>query len=482
MTTFYSVLSLLTGVGVFLVGIVMFSECLEKNASRGMRSLFKKISNSRAAGVGIGAGVTAIIQSSTATTVMVIGLVNAGILTLFQATAIIMGANIGTTVTGLLVSLSTFEIKYAFMAMAFAGAFVKLITKKDTAVKICDLLISFGILFVGLELMSKALSDNETLKNFFMGIFEAVNFPLLLILLGAVFTAVIQSSSASTAIFLTMIGGGLLDFDSALYLVLGANIGTCITALLASLTANTNSKRAALIHILFNFIGTIVFTALVWPLEGVLVPFYQKLIPDPVWQLSIFHVVFNVTTTLLLVWFIKPLNRLTCFLIKDKEKGEDVLRPTYIDERLLSAPPIAIEQTKKEIVGMAERARDNLWLGINALLNRDLADKEKIAAEEERINFLNRSLARYLVKLSTAPITYADEKLIGGFHHVINDVERIGDHAVNFLEDAALMKEHGCQFSEKAVEELKAMYGKISELFALSLDVFVARKPAKLKV
>lgn len=477
----YAVLSLLVGIGIFLVGIVMFSDCLEKNAAKGMRSLFKKISNNRWAGVGIGTGVTAIIQSSSATTVMVIGLINAGILTLFQATAIIMGANIGTTVTGLIVSLASFKIKYIFMAMAFVGALIKIITKKYRWTMIADLLISFGILFVGLELMSSALSGNDELKSAFTDLFKTVDFPLLLILLGAVFTGLVQSSSAATAIFLVMIGDGLLGFNSALYLVLGANIGTCVTALLASITANTNAKRAALIHILFNLSGTIIFTALIWPLHGIIIPFYEKLIPDPMWQLSVFHVIFNVSTTLLLVWFIKPLNKLVCIIIKDKADDKDILRFSFIDERLLSTPSIAFEQTKKEINGMAEAAKMNFDRSFKALLDQDLSEKETILQEEKRIDFLNQALARLFVKLSSASISYTDEKKIGAYHHVITDIERIGDHAVDMLETAVSMKENGIKFSEVATNDLNIMFSKVSELCVLSLEIFNQRRFAKLK-
>jgi phosphate:Na+ symporter len=478
---FYAVLALVTGVGIFMVGIVMFSEGLEKNVSRGVRALLRRISGKRFAGVGIGAGVTAIVQSSSATTVMVIGLVNAGILTLFQATAIIMGANIGTTVTGLLVSLSTFQIKYVFMSLAFIGAFMKLVTKKERWTRLADLMISFGVLFVGLELMGAALSGNDELKGAFMRLFEAVRNPLLLIFLGAAFTAIIQSSSASTAIFISMIGQRLLSFDSAVYLVLGANIGTCITAFLASLTANTNAKRAALIHVLFNTIGAVIFTAFLWPLHKYITPFYERLIPSPQWQLAVFHVIFNVSTTLILVWFITPLNKIAYRIIKDKPEKEEAIHVSYIDERLLKTPTIAIENTKKEIVAMAEKTRDNLHTAFNAFLTQDLSVREKVLKEEEGINFLNRTLARYLVKISATSISFTNEKLIGGFHHVINDIERIGDHAANMAYYADGMRERGSTFSEAAANDLSTMFAKESELFDLSLKVFSERDPSMLK-
>lgn len=478
---FTAVLKLLAGIGIFLVGIVMFSEGLEKNASRGMRALFKKISNRKSSGILVGAGVTALIQSSSATTVMVIGLVNAGIITLIQATAIIMGANIGTTVTGLIVSMPA-SVTPMFMALAFVGAMIKIITKKEKAVRIADLLISFGILFIGLDIMGAAFKGDNALKTAFQSLFENVTFPLLLVLLGAVFTGIIQSSSAATGIFITMIGSGLLKIDSAIYLVLGANIGTCVTALLASITANTNAKRAALIHILFNVLGAVIFLAIIWPLAGVIMPVYTKLIPDPKLQLSVFHIIFNLSTTLILVWFIKPLNRLTHFLVKEKPDDEDIMRTTFIDERLLTTPAIALDQTIKEIDSMAGKARDNINLAFNAVITQDFALKEKILKGEDKIDFLNQSLARYLVKLSASPkITYSTEKLIGAFHHVINDLERIGDHSVSIMYDAISMKENDVKFSDAALDELKGMYQKLAELAALSSEVFLSRNTKKLK-
>lgn len=479
MEIFISVLELLAGIGIFLVGIVMFSEGLEKNASRGMRAMFKKISNNRASGLAIGAGVTALIQSSSATTVMVIGLVNAGIISLFQATSIIMGANIGTTVTAFMVSL---PITPVAMALAFVGAMMKIISKKDKVGRIADLLISFGILFAGLSLMSTAFKSNAALKNAFADLFVAVDFPLLLLLIGAVFTGIIQSSSAATGIMVIMVGEGILPFSSAIYLVLGANIGTCVTALLAAFTANTNSKRAALIHILFNTIGALIFLAVIWPLQNVLLPAYTSLIPDPKMQLAVFHIFFNVTTTLILIWFIKPLNRLTYFLIKDRPDDEDIMRTAFIDERLLATPSIAIEQTIREINNMALKSRENINLAFAAVTTQDLAYKEKILKGENKIDFLNQALARYLVKISASPkISYSSEKLIGGFHHVINDLERIGDHSVSMMYDAAGMKEHNIQFSEAAIEELNEMYEKVKNLFTLSMDAFMERDAKKLK-
>ncbi len=264
-----AILLLLAGVGVFIAGMNMLSGGLERSAGGGLKKLLGKISSNRVAGVGVGAGVTAIIQSSSATSVMVIGFVNAGILTLFQATAIIMGANIGTTITGVLVSLKSLNITGWMMLLAFLGVMMTFF-KSERIQQIGDILCGFGMIFVGLELMGDALSAENCpeLTAFFQNLFKKIDFPLLLILCGAAFTALIQSSSAATGIFITMVGTGALTLDNAVFLVLGSNIGTCITALLACLGTTPNAKRTALIHLTFNIVGTIVFTAFLWPLRG----------------------------------------------------------------------------------------------------------------------------------------------------------------------------------------------------------------------
>ena len=259
-----SLIWLLAGVGVFIVGMNFLGDALEKSAGSGMKNLLERISNNRFSGVGIGAGVTAIIQSSSATSVMVIGLVNAGVMTLMQATPIIMGANIGTTITGVLVALKNDYFNMLMYLFAFAGVMMGFFKKEK--IKIAGLLCSgLGLIFVGLNVMSSEQAfGNPLVESLFQGIFSVIDFPLLLILVGVIFTALIQSSSAATGVVITMVGTGVLPLDLALFIVLGANIGTCVTALLASVGANANSKRVALIHFTFNVIGTVIFTAIVW--------------------------------------------------------------------------------------------------------------------------------------------------------------------------------------------------------------------------
>ena len=470
---FYSILSFITGAGVFLVGIVMFSKVLEKFASGGIRTLLNKISNNRFASFGAGFVVTVIVQSSTTTTVMVVGLVNAGLLTLFQATAISLGAHVGTTVTGILVSLSTFKIKYFFMALAFVGAVINLVTKKKGFRKAADLLISFGILFVGLELMNKALSGNAVLEGFFVDLFRTVHFPIWLILIAAGFTIIIQSSIALIAILLTMIGNGLIGFETAMFLVMGSTIGTTFTAIFASLAANSNARRAALINFTNVSIGVTFMTAVLWPLKDVFVPFFGRLIPDPIWQLAIFNVLFNTVKASVLIWFIHPVTRLVCRIVKDKPRKKKEMQTMYIDDGLLKTPAIVMEPIKKEISDMARRARKGFNLAFEALLNQDTSHRKKIKKQGKWINFLSKAISLFIVKAAETEISEKDSQLLGSFHHAVGDLERIGDYGKKMLQDAGRMKENKYNFSYKpAAKGLSEMREIVSKMFDMSLAIF----------
>ena len=470
---FYSILSFVTGAGVFLVGIVMFSKVLEKFASGGIRTLLNKISNNRFASFGAGFIVTVIVQSSTTTTVMVVGLVNAGLLSLFQATAISLGAHVGTTITGILVSLSTFKIKYFFMALAFIGAVINLVTKKKALRKVADLLISFCILFVGLELMNKALSGNEILEGFFVDLFRTVHFPIWLILIAAGFTIIIQSSIALIAILITMIGNGLINFETAMFLVMGATIGTTFTAIFASLAANINARRAALINLTNVTFGVTVMTAIIWPLRDIFVPVYKSAITDPVWQLAIFNVIFNTAKASFLIWFINPVTRFVCRIIKEKPKENKEMQTTYLDDSLLSTPAIVIGPIKKEIMDMSHRARKSFSMASEGILNQDLTNKKKVKKQEKWINFLSKAISDFIVKATEAETSEQDSRLLGSFHHMVDDIERIGDHCKKMMQEAGRMKKYGYEFSYKStVKGLTDMYEIVSRMFDISLEIF----------
>lgn len=471
------VLILLAGCGVFIAGMKMMSDGLESSAGKGMKKLFAKISNNRFAGVGIGASVTAIIQSSAATTVMAIGFVNAGVMTLVQATAIIMGANIGTTVTGLLVSFSALDVGLYASVLAFLGVMMSMLFKNDKVKKIGGIICGLGLIFVGLDLMSSAFKSSPALSNVFQKVFTSIDFPLLLILVGIVFTAAIQSSSAVTGLLITMAGAGVLSVENALYIVLGTNIGTCITAIIASMGTSTNARRTAFIHFVFNVIGTILFTVILLTVGKYITGALGKIFPgNAEMQIAWFHVLFNVTTTAVLIPFIKQLVRFATFVIKEKKSIDDEeYSLQYIDDRLLTTPPIAVAQTQKEIVYMAKLAQENLKNSMDALLTNDYVNRDTIARNEAKINHTYHAIARYLIKLATKSLAESDEKLVGAYHHVITNIERIGDHAENFVEQSVKMANEGIDFSDSAVAELSQMYNKVSNMFDLSMHAFTQR-------
>ncbi len=471
-----SLIWLLAGVGVFIVGMNFMSEALEKSAGEGMKKLLGRISNNRFSGVGIGAGVTAIIQSSSATSVMVIGLVNAGVMTLMQATPIIMGANIGTTITGVLVALKNDYFDMLMYLCAFAGVMMGFF--KQEKIRIAGLLCSgLGLIFVGLSVMSSEQAfGNPLVETMFEGIFKVIDFPLLLILVGVIFTALIQSSSAATGVVITMVGTGVMSLDLALFIVLGANIGTCVTALLASVGANANSKRVALIHFTFNVIGTIIFTAIVWIFKEPMCNLLISLFPgsDPMslqMRVSIFHVIFNVSTTCLLLPFVKQLVQYSCQVIKDRPQPEVAHTLKYVDDRLLSTPSVALMQVKKEMDHMLSLVEENIRLSFLAMEDGTLVSGEKIVKNEGVIDFTNGALTKFLIKLSSE-VEQRDELVIGSYFHVLNDLERIGDHAENFYEIALEMSGKGIAFSEKARSDIGRMCDKVLQMLALAKDAF----------
>ena len=473
-----SLIWLLAGVGIFIVGMNFLSDALEKSAGEGMKKLLGRISNNRFSGVGIGAGVTAIIQSSSATSVMVIGLVNAGVMTLMQATPIIMGANIGTTITGVLVALKNDYLNMLMYLSAFAGVMMGFFKKEK--IKIAGLLCSgLGLIFVGLNIMSSEQAfGNPLVESMFEGIFSVIDFPLLLILVGVIFTALIQSSSAATGVVITMVGAGVLPLDLALFIVLGANIGTCVTALLASVGANANSKRVALIHFTFNVIGTVIFTAIVWIFKTPVIHLLTSLFPDNntmslQMRVSVFHVIFNVTTTIVLLPFVKQLVQYSCTAIKDKKKSEKNIALRYVDDRLLSMPSVALMQAKKEMDHMLSMVEENLRLSITSIDGKPTENADRIAANEEAIDFTNGALTRFLIKLSSC-VDARDEQRIGSYFHFLNDLERIGDHAENFHEIGQEMLKKKLRFSEVALSDIKKMHGVVIEMIAIAKNAFDA--------
>ena len=466
-----SLLTLLTGIGVFIAGMNMMSEGLEKSAGRGMKALLGTISTNRFAGVLTGIAATAIIQSSSATSVIVIGFVNAGIMTLVQACSIIMGANVGTTVTNALVALSgsSFDIDVFMMGLAFVGVMMMFI-KREKIKNIGLILCGLGVLFVGLDLMSGAFKGGKEITEFFQNLFKIIEFPLLLILVGVVFTALVQSSSAATGIVIIMAGEGVIGLDSAMFIVLGATIGTCITSTLASLGAGVNAKRTAFMHLMINVVGTCIFTAIIWPLKDVIVGWLAP-IESTMWQITIFHIVYKVLLTIVLLPFVKQIVTLAEKAIQEKPTEDEKRKLKYVDDRLLKSPAIALMQVKKEVEYMANLAKENLELSFEGITTGDEKKLAEIYEREKVINFTNNAVTKYLIKLSPL-VDVSDEKIIGSYFHVLNDVERIGDHAENFYEIGVQMKKSGLSFSEAAKDELREMYEKVFEMFDIAVSAF----------
>lgn len=470
-----SLVWLLAGIGVFIVGMNHMSDALEKSAGSSMKKLLEKISNNRFSGIGIGAAVTAIIQSSSATSVMVIGLVNAGVMTLMQATPIIIGANIGTTITGVLVALKNDYFNMAMYLLAFAGVMMGF-AKRERIKVIGSLCSGLGLIFVGLNIMSSEQAfGNPVVEDFFAGIFARIDVPILLILLGVIFTALMQSSSASTGIVITMVGAGILELDLALFIILGANIGTCVTALLASVGANANSKRVALIHFTFNCIGTAVFTVVLLIAKEPVINMLTSIFPgDDAMSLqmrvSFFHVVFNVVTTILILPFVKQLVQFSRLVIKDKEQSAQ-LALKYVDERLISTPYVALSQVKKEIEYMFDLVEESITIAFESIYSRSDKYSAKIEENERIIDFTNDALTQFLIKLSPS-LEESSENVVGSYFHVLNDLERIGDHADNFNEIGVEMMGSGLSFSPVAKEEIETMRDNVMQMLAIAKDAF----------
>ena len=467
------IISLLGGTGLFIAAMNIMSSNLQKVAGAGMRRLLAKITDNRFAGVGIGAVVTMIIQSSAATTVMVIGFVNAETMNLHQANAIIMGANIGTTITGILASLQSLNLSIYFSFLTFIGV-VLMFFKKDLLKNIGEIISGLGMIFIGLDIMSDSCKD-DSIKDIFKSGLEKIDFPLALLCLGIVFTAIMQSSSAITGLVIVMVQGNSMEMGSALFIILGANIGTCVTALISTIGTSINAKRTGIIHLLFNLFGTILFTIFIWILKSQVIDVLGKLTSKRAMQIAWFHVFFNVITTLILLPLINILVLVACKIIKEKNERLENKKPIkafkYINKRFLFAPDIAAEQIKKEIKNMAELAKKNLERSISELLEQSSEYIEEISAREDLIDFLNIETTKFLVKL-TPLINEKIAEDVSTYFHLLNDIERIGDHAKIILDESNDMRKKGIKFSQDAKDEFRKVFDIIEKLFDLSIKAF----------
>ena len=449
-------LSFIGGLGLFLFGMEYMGEGLQKAAGPKMKKLLSILTSNRLLGVLVGAGVTALIQSSSATTVMVVGFVNASLMSLKQAVGVIMGANIGTTITAWIVSLGewTSFLKPSVLAPLCIAVGIALImfAKKQGAKHTGIILFGFGTLFLGLDMMSdaaKPLRELEAVKNMFVVLGSN---PILGILAGAGVTAIIQSSSASVGILQALALAGLVPWNSAIYIILGQNIGTCITAILSSIGANINAKRAAAIHFIFNFLGSVIFGILAIVIFTFIAPGLGSQMID-VTQISIVHTIFNVVNTLLLFPFAGSLVYLAEHLVKGKNEAKPG-ELQHLDERLFETPSFAVENAVKEVVRMGEIAKNNMEVAMQALFEKNRDKVQEVFDTEREINELQNGINQYLVKLSNISLTEKESLRVTNLFHIVSDIERIGDHADNIAELAATMIEDDSKFSDEARKEL----------------------------
>ena len=472
-----SIITLLVGAAVFIVGMNMMSSGLKKSTGPGLRRLLKKIRNNRFAGLGIGAATTALIQSSAATSVMAIGFINAGAMTIFQGVCIILGAYIGTTVTGLLASLSSFSVSHYFILLAVIGVILMFI-KKEKVKNFGEILAGLGLLFFGLNTMSSAITSNTDLVDGIKAFFQAIEFPPLLLLIGAIVTALLQSSSATSGIAIAMVGTGALGFNDAVYLVLGATIGTVITTLIATVGGNVNAKRTGIICLVIRIATALIALAIYWPLSGVISnAMVSAFAPDPTdvsglgLAVALLLIAYNVVFMLAILPFVQVFEKLSIKLIKDKDEEKMKKALKYIDRRLLDTPTIAMMQVKREIINMMELAHENLKRGFNRILEQDSSQDKELIETEDKIDYINNQITDYLIEL-THTASLKDEKMIGSFFHVVNDVERIGDHAYNFYESSLKMVANDLQFSDVAKKEFREMFDIVDQMFELSFIIF----------
>lgn len=487
-------LKLMAGMGVFLMACEIMSKNLEAISSDKLKKLFANVSGNKLIGVLIGALSTIAIHSSGATTVMTIGFVNAGIITLSQAATIIFGAEIGTTITGQIVALGMFntgsiDMNVVLSALAGVGVFMNMFARNDKQKLIGYILTALGMLFAGLNMMSVSMhnfAQAEGLRIFLSTIDSIV----LLVILGAVLTALIQSSSAITSIAITMVTAGLINIEQGIYLTLGANVGTCLTGVLAGTKSeSTNAKRASLIQLIFNIGGVIlvmISDLLLKLFSGGTISYalmFQQMFPGiPHTQLAMFHTIFNIVSVLLVLPFSDKLVDLTKHFIPEGQDEEKEERFYYVDENMLATPAVAVQQVKKEIINMADISMNNFNMAVDMVKNMDFSKLPVFQKNEKELNFLNHNLVELIVKLTGREnISRKDHVYLTSTYKTISDLERIGDYAENITEYASNLKENNETFSAEALKEVDEMQELINHLYDLSIDIYQTHSSKNLK-
>lgn len=479
-----SVVLLLVGLGVFLLGFKFLGDSIEKLSASKMRALFHKAAGNRFAGVGIGALAAAIVQSSSVTTVMVVGFVNAGVMTLTQAAAVIMGANIGTTITGWLVWLNQFNVMMYAMLLTLVGLVMTMVTKNNKVNTAGTLIASLGLVFVGLEIMSGSMAGVAK-EPFVEDALTSVTNPLLLLLIGAGITAIVQSSSAVTSVLIVMAQNGLLiggGGNGILFVILGTNIGTCITAVLSSIGANTNAKRACLYHLMFNVIGSIIFLIVFWIWGGFYDDVLMQWFHNDTTCITFFHTMFNVICTCLYLPFIKYLVKLTEIMIPDRKKKSKVQSGEgFMDKRLLVTPSLALGQLVKQTTytaGVAIKCLNNAVAGFIAKNDSKLDD---MTADVNKVGELSREITDYLLEISAMDISLNEEKLVNVLHRDNIDVVRIADIAENIVGYTHKAIDETLTFSEVVKHDLNRLMSLINEQYELVVNIVENNDLLKIK-
>lgn len=468
---FNILVGLIGGLGMFLYGMKLMGDGLENATGERLKGILEKVTGNKFIGIIIGAAVTAVIQSSSATTVMVVGFVNAGLMSLVQATGVIMGANIGTTITAQMVSFKLEHIAPIFVAI---GSFIMLFSKNKKKKELASILLGFGLLFMGMGMMSVAMKP-VTESNAFQDIIVVIGRNRFFgLLTGLGMTALVQSSSATTVILIALASTGAINLNVALPIILGCNIGTCVTALLSSIGTSKNARKAALIHLLFNIGGTIIFL----PFIDQLVRFVQYISPDGIErQVANAHTVFNVVATIVMLPLTGQLIAIVDKIIPGGD--EDKTEGFQIDDRLLETPVLVIAQIEKEIIRMAHIAKDNLELSMEALKTESDELVDKVYKQEELVNILEKDITNYLVKLSKIELSDNDKNFITSAFHVITDIERISDHAENIGELALEKISKKIYFSKEAIDEIETIYTYTLNAVNIAIDSYSSRNAYK---
>ncbi len=482
---FFGVLTMLGGLALFLYGMETMGNGLEKLSGGRLERILEKLTSNPIKAVLLGAGVTAIIQSSSATTVMVVGFVNSGIMKLTQAVGIIMGANIGTTVTSWLLSLTGIESGNFFVRLlkptsfspilALIGISFIMFSKKEKKKDAGTIMIGFAILMTGMETMSGAVKPLANVPEF-TGILTMFSNPILGMIAGAVLTAIIQSSSASVGILQALCATGAVNFSTALPIIMGQNIGTCVTAIISSIGASKNAKRAALVHLYFNIIGTVIFMIVFYTINAVVHFSFLDTAANAM-GIAVIHSSFNIAATVLLLPFGNGLVKLACLTIPEEkketpvqEKGEDAFR--LLDARFLDTSGFAVEQCRQTTIQMAKLARECFFTAVDLLHDYDEEKAERVEALENLVDRYEDELGTYMVKLGGKNLSKTDSHMVSLLLHCIGDFERISDHGINLKDSAKEMKDKDMHFSNKAEKELHVFLDAVKEILNMSIDAF----------